>query len=134
MRSGFVGVVLLACLVVAQPALAQRCEHSRDIDLTAEADGVDLAVIIAAAGELVITGGSGNRIVIEGRACASDADRLADMSVKVSPRDDRVTIETEIPDNWSWTGGRYAYIDLWSRRGRLYRRRLRQHRSRERRR
>jgi len=112
MRSGFVGIVLLACLVIAQPALAQRCEHSRDINLTTDADGVNLAIIIAEAGELVVEGGSGDRIVIEGRACASDADRLEDMSVNVSPRDDRVTIETEIPDGWSWTGGHYAYIDL----------------------
>ncbi len=112
MRRAFVGVFLLACLVLAQPALAERCEHSRDIDLRTAADGVSLAVIIAGAGELVIEGGGGDRIVIEGRACASDADRLEEMSVEVSPRDDRVTIETEIPDGWSWTGGRYAYIDL----------------------
>jgi hypothetical protein len=112
MRTGFVGVVLLACLVLAQPALAQRCEHSRDINLTADAAGVDLAIVIAGAGDLVIEGGDGDQIVIEGRACASDAGRLDEMSVKVGPRDDRVTIETEIPDGWSWTGGRYAYIDL----------------------
>ena len=112
MRKGFVGVVLLALLVLAQPALAQRCEHSRDINLTSDASGVRQTIIIAEAGELVIEGGSGDQIVIEGRACASDEDRLAEMSVEVSPRDDRVTIETEIPDGWSWTGGRYAYIDL----------------------
>lgn len=112
MRNGFLGVTLLACLAFAQPALAQRCEHSRDINLTADAAGMSLAVIIAGAGELVIEGGNGDQIVIEGRACASDADRLDDMSVKIGPRDDRITIETEIPDGWSWTGGRYAYIDL----------------------
>ena len=86
MRKGIVGVVLLACLVLAQPALAQRCEHSRDINLTADAAGVNLAIVVAGAGELVIEGGNGDQIVIEGRACASDAGRLEDMSVKVRPR------------------------------------------------
>jgi len=112
MRNGFIGVVLLACLLLAQPAEAQRCEHARDIELTTDAAGVRLAVIVAEAGELVIEGGSGDQIVIEGRACASDAGRLQEMSVNVDPREDRVEIETVIPDGWSWTGGRYAYIDL----------------------
>jgi len=112
MRNGLVGAALLACLVLAQPALAQRCEHSRDINLTADAAGVNLAVIVAGAGELVIEGGDAGQIVIEGRACASDADRLEKMSVEISPRDDQIGIETQVPDGWSWSGGRYAYINL----------------------
>lgn len=112
MRNGFVGVFLLACLVLAQPALAQRCEHSRDIDLATDATGVNLAVITAGAGELTIEGGLTDQVVIEGRACASDAGRLEEMSVEIDPRGDRLEIETQIPDGWSWTGGRYAYIDL----------------------
>lgn len=112
MRNEFVGVALLACLMLGQPALAQRCEHSRDISLTIDATGLSLAVIVAEAGELVIEGGDRDQIVIEGRACASDASRLEKMSVKTNAGDNRISIETEIPDSWSWTGSRYAYIDL----------------------
>ncbi len=114
MRKGLFGAGLLACLVLAQPALAQRCEHSRDINLTASATAVNLAVVVAGAGELVIEGGGTDEIVIQGRACASDADRLEEMSIDLSPRGDRLQIKTEIPDrgNWSWSGNRYAHIDL----------------------
>lgn len=114
MRRVLVGVALFFCVAVAQPALAQRCEHARDIDLSAAAADVDLAVIAATAGSLRVEGGSGDDVVIAGRACASDADRLGDMTVTVDRRDDRIEIETEIPDTWgwSWLGSRYAYIDL----------------------
>jgi hypothetical protein len=113
MRKGLVGTVLLLCLVYAQPAFAQRCEHARDIDLASGAESIDLTVVTAGAGALLVEG-SGSEIVITGRACASDADRLANMHVNVTPRGDRLEIETDVPDisGWSWGGGRYAYIDL----------------------
>jgi hypothetical protein len=114
MRKPFVTSALVLAIVAAGPAFADDCEHSRVIDLTSAADGVDLAVIMAGAGALLVEGGTGTEVVVAGRACASDANRLANMNVNVARRGERLEIETDIPEisGWSWSGGRYAYIDL----------------------
>ncbi len=113
MRKGLLAAAAVAALVVSSPVLAQRCEHSRDLDLSTGAGGADLAVIIAEAGDLRVEGGSGSEIVISGRVCASTQDRLDATTVTLDTRGDRVEIETEMPDsNWSWLGSNYAYIDL----------------------
>jgi DUF4097 and DUF4098 domain-containing protein YvlB len=111
-HKGLLAAATVAALAVSTPALAQRCEHSRDIDLSTSASGADLVSIIANAGDLVVEGG-GTEIVITGRACASSESRLEELDVKLDTRGGRVEIETEMPESsWSWFGSNYAYIDL----------------------
>ena len=112
MRKGLLAVVLAFSVLVAAPAWAQDCDHGRDIDLTIEASGADLAAIAVGAGSLLIEGGSGQSVTVTGRACASSADWLEEMSLRAERDGDRVELETEVPEGWNWTGNRYAYFDL----------------------
>lgn len=112
MRKSLLGLALVALLAVATPARAQDCEHSRDLDLSHGVDGATLVRIIAEAGDLVVEGGAGSEITVTGRACASSAGRLDDMSLEIDRSGDRLVIETRMPDGWNWIGNSYAYMDL----------------------
>jgi hypothetical protein len=112
MRKGFFAAAIAFSLLVTGPAWAQDCDHERQIDVSIDAAGADLAEISVGAGSLLIEGSSGTAVTVTGRACASSASWLEEMALRAERDGDRVEIETEVPDDWNWSGNRYAYFDL----------------------
>ena len=95
---------LIACMcLLALPAVAfgaDDCEHSKPLDIELEVDGAARLDLEAHAGFLVIEGESGlDRVIVEGRACASSESLLDDIELKTDRRGDRLIVEVDIPEN-----------------------------------
>lgn len=104
-------------LVAAQGALAQsyqQCRHEAQRTANVDAGGARLLTVKAGAGSLRIEGKAGtNRVVIRGRACASDAGLLDEIELRADRRGGDVVVEAMQRDRgWSFTGNRYASLDL----------------------
>lgn len=115
MYSTFLTAALL--LGVAQSALAQsydECRHEEQRSADVDAGGARQLTIKAGAGSLRIEGKAGlNRVVIRGRACASDAGLLDEIELRADRRGSDVVVEAMQRDRgWSFTGNRYARLDL----------------------
>ena len=103
--------------VAAQGALAQsyqQCRHEAQRSANIDAGGARLLTVKAGAGSLRIEGKAGsNRVVIRGRACASDAGLLEEIELRADRRGSDVVVEAMQRDRgWSFTGNRYASLDL----------------------
>lgn len=103
--------------VAAQGALAQsyqQCRHEAQRSANIDAAGARLLTVKAGAGSLRIEGKAGsNRVVIRGRACASDAGLLEEIELRADRRGSDVVVEAMHRDRgWSFTGNRYASLDL----------------------
>lgn len=103
--------------VAAQGALAQtyqQCRHEAQRSANIDAGGARLLTVKAGAGSLRIEGKAGsNRVVIRGRACASDAGLLDEIELRADRRGSDVVVEAMQRDRgWSFTGNRYASLDL----------------------
>lgn len=104
-------------LGAAQSALAQgydECRHEAQRTADVDAGGARELIIKAGAGSLRIEGKAGlNRVVIRGRACASDAQMLEEIELRADRRGSDVVVEAMQRDRgWSFTGNRYARLDL----------------------
>lgn len=114
MTTRVVVAVSAVTLLLAGPAWAQRCEHSRDVDETVDAAGAVEALLVSGAGDLRVQGVEGiTEVRVRGRMCASDPDRLEDMEVRARRSGDRVEVIAET-DGGGWRRGRgdHARIDL----------------------
>ncbi len=107
-------LLLCACLF---PSVLQAwdCKYEKDIDLALDLAGSEELSVLAAAGDLEITGIKNGRVAsIKGRACVSEEEWLEESTVETS-EGKHAEIRVELPemdDGWSWSGRRYAYIDL----------------------
>lgn len=111
--------LLTAALLLgaAQSALAQssdQCRHEAQRTANVDAGGARLLTVKAGAGSLRIEGKAGlDRVVIRGRACASDARLLEEIELRADRRGSDIVVEA-MPrvEGWSLTGVRYASLDL----------------------
>lgn len=115
MHSTLLAATLL--LGAAQSALAQssdQCRHEAQRTADIDASGASLLAIKAGAGSLRIEGKAGlDRVVIRGRACASDARLLEEIQLRAERRGSDVVVEAmQRIEGWSFTGRRYASLDL----------------------
>lgn len=96
------------------PAHAEDCAHTAH--RTAHQAGPDIprVVVKARAGDLVVRGGSGRDVTVEGNACASTAALLDDIKLEIRRDGDTVYVRTVMPDISDGVFGfsRYAYLDL----------------------
>lgn len=111
--------LLTAALLLgaAQGALAQssdQCRHEAPRTANVDAAGARLLSLKAGAGSLRIEGKAGlDRVIIRGRACASDARLLDDVELRADRRGSDVVVEAiSRVEGWSLTGMRYASLDL----------------------
>jgi DUF4097 and DUF4098 domain-containing protein YvlB len=106
--------ILLAVLmsIVALPATAADCDHSKPLDATLQVDGARSIEIVAEAGSLTIDGRDGaDQVIVEGRACASSEKRLGGIELVTRREGDRLVVVAKIDDNDSgWRN--YARLDL----------------------
>lgn len=94
---------------------ASECEYSKDIDQTLDLSGSQELAILAAAGDLRVTGIAGSgEAVITGKVCSSKQEWLQD-SLVVTKGGQKAQVLVDLPDhqnNWSLTGQNYLYLDL----------------------
>ncbi len=104
-------------LGAAQSALAQgsdQCRHEAQRTADVDAAGARLLTVTAGAGSLRIEGKAGlDRVLIRGRACASDARLLEEIELQADRRGSNVVVEAiSRVEGWSLTGMRYASLDV----------------------
>lgn len=105
---------VLLCALLASPSLmAWSCEYSKQIEENLDLSGSEHLVINALAGDLEVRGVKGDEAVIRGTVCVSEEEWLEESGLKTSGGDHaEITVELPNTSGWSWTGNRYAYIDL----------------------
>lgn len=105
--------LILFCLVTPRGARAQQCEHEAQRTGSGATGGVERVLVIAHAGSLEVTGRAGaTQATARGRACASDADDLAELTLQVRRDGSTLVIEANDPDDNRHMGNHYAYLDL----------------------
>ena len=106
MKSAF----LLGICLVSTGLQASDCEFEKNIDQTLDLSGSEQLTVLAAAGELGITGvRDGSSASIRGRVCVSEKEWLEQTQVRT--RDGKqAEIVVDLPDYDGW--GEYAYLDL----------------------
>lgn len=111
--------VVLACLflydLASNVVFADSCKFEKEIDLTLDLTDSDSLIILAAAGDLDISGVPGsNQAVIHARVCASKEQWLAESEVEII-NGTQAQISVILPDTgsgWSLLANRYAWLDL----------------------
>lgn len=108
-------LAMLGCLglVSAAPAM-DLCEHSAERNLDVDASGIEALNLLARAGELEVRGEAGlEQVVVRGKACASDADRLDAIQLTHGASGGILTVAVEMPEQVSgWFGNSYQRLDL----------------------
>ena len=108
-------IALLCALLASTSLQAWNCKFEKNIDQTLDLSGSETLSVLAAAGDLEITGvDKGNEASIKGRVCVSEEEWLDESQVETHGGT-AAEIVVELPDvgdGWSLTGSRYAYLDL----------------------
>ena len=106
--------LLCGCLVFSG-LQASDCEYEEMIDQTLDLSGSEELSVMAAAGDLRITGLKGGEVaLIKGRICVSEEEWLEESGVETSGGK-QAEIVVQLPDTddgGSWSGNNYAYLDL----------------------
>ena len=114
-KYGVLIVSLIALLVFPIGVKADDCEFEKSITLNLDLSSSDTLTVLAKAGKLTITGqANSDEAVIQGKACASSEEWLAESGIE-TVEGDTSKIEVVLPNTdkgWSFTGNKYAYIDL----------------------
>jgi len=107
--------LLLGTCLVSFGLQASDCEYEMKIDQTLDLSGSQELSVMAGAGELDIKGTKGGDVaVIKGRVCVSEEEWLDEAGVETTGGK-RAEIIVQLPDmddDWSWSGNRYAHLDL----------------------
>jgi putative adhesin len=108
-----VGSALLAC-TLAVPSYANDCKHSTHRTASSAGPDIKRVVVEAGAGDLVVRGGDSGDVKVDGRACASSDELLADIQLEIRREGDTVYVRTVLPELSGIVFGfaRYAYMDV----------------------
>ena len=117
MRLIMCGAIALAALSAPAAVTAQHeCRHEADRSANLDASGVRLLELAAGSGSLKIEGKAGlNRIVIRGKACASDADLLEEIQLETRREGSSMVVRANIRDDRfqrNWRENTYARLDV----------------------
>ncbi|MEQ1513344.1 MAG: hypothetical protein ABL934_11780 [Lysobacteraceae bacterium] len=110
--------VLSICMLAALPFTAQageRCEHSAPRDSVLNLSGVKTVIFDIGPHVLSVTGGNTSSGSIRGKACASDAKRLAGLVVTQQRQGDKLIVRAErkgLFNKSDWLGKHYGYLTL----------------------
>ena len=108
-------ILLLSACLMTTSVQAWNCKFEKNIDQSLDLENTEQLLILAAAGDLEVTGVKGSTVAsIKGRACASKTEWLEESSVETQGGSN-AEIVVELPDtgsSWSLIGQHYAYLDL----------------------
>ena len=103
---------LLAC-TLAVPSHANDCKHNTHRTANSAGPDIKRVVVEAGAGDLTVRGGDSRDVKVEGKACASSDELLADIKLEIRREGDTVYVRTVLPDfSGIAFGVRYAYLDV----------------------
>jgi DUF4097 and DUF4098 domain-containing protein YvlB len=91
------------------------CRHEAERAANVDVGGARLLELDAGSGSLKIVGKTGlNRVVIRGRACASDEDLLDDIKLEARRDGNSIVVRANVRDdnNFSFRGREYARLDV----------------------
>ena len=117
MQAALISVLLLAAS--ATPALAQHddCRHEAQRNTTIAVQDAKRLVVEAGSGMLKIVGKPGiSHVRVSGRACASSAALLEEITLRTNRSGSDVIVEANIRDrrnnDWSFRDNEYARLDV----------------------
>lgn len=107
-------LIALLPLAFVAPAFADECAHSEPRNLQLDLTGVKSIMFDIGPHDLVVTGAPGTKGAIQGKACASNPDRLKQLTVRQQRLGDRlvVTAERESALQFNFGENQYAYLAL----------------------
>ncbi|HEY0232989.1 MAG TPA: DUF4097 family beta strand repeat-containing protein [Dokdonella sp.] len=112
--AGTASLIALAALLPAF-ALANECRFTAQHDVDVDAAGLTAVAFSLGSSDVVVEGVPGlSKVEIRGKACASDQEWLAGLSVDQQRSGDRLTVTPHADRNvgWHWFGSSYAYIEV----------------------
>lgn len=90
----------------------QECRYEKTITASSSAETTDLLTVESAAGRVEVKGVDGlDRVEVEGKACASREEWLADLYATLEADGDGLLLESHYPDRNGWSSGTAA-LDL----------------------
>jgi hypothetical protein len=110
----FASITFIA-LLASPLALAQDCQHEKDLSFTVDADGIEQITLNVGAGYLRINGDeSATQIQVNARACANPEERLDGLNLEHRLRAGELQIDTDADAyvGLKLIGSNYARIDL----------------------
>ncbi len=104
---------LLAC-AFAVPAHAEDCKHTAHRTANSAGPDIERVVVEAGAGDLVVRGGQGRDVKVDGKACASSAKLLDEIKLEIRRDGNTVYVRTVLPEMSGGLFGfsHYAHMDV----------------------
>ncbi|MDR0182284.1 hypothetical protein [Lysobacter arvi] len=114
MRKPTVAFALLPLALFAGQALADECRHSEPRNLALDFTGVKTVMFDIGPHDLTVTASPGEKGAVQGKACASNADRLKELSLTQQRLGDKIVVTAKRQDTLSisFGGANYAYLSL----------------------
>jgi len=109
-----IGTALVVAMLPAA-ALANECRFTAQHDFDVDAAGLKAVAFALGSSDVVVEGVPGlSKVEIRGKACASEQDWLAGLSLEQQRNGDRLVVTPRAERNvgWHWFGSSYAYIDV----------------------
>src|SRR5688500_13719589 len=103
---------LLGCALVV-PAHAEDCKHSANRTASSAGPNIERVVVEAGAGDLVVRGGQGQDVKVDGKACAPSAKLLEETRLEIRREGTTVYVRTVLPEmSGILFGSNYAHMDV----------------------
>lgn len=114
MRKPTVAFALLPLALFAGQAFADECKHSEPHNLTLDFNGVKTVMLDIGPHDLTVTASPGAKGAVQGKACASNPDRLKELTLTQKRVGDKIIVTAERADTISISFGsaNYAYLSL----------------------
>lgn len=107
-----VASALLAC-AFAVPAHADDCKHTAHRTANSAGPAIERVVVEAGAGHLVVRGGEGRDVKVDGKACASSTKLLDEIRLEIRRDGNTVYVRTVMPEmSVVLFGSHNAHMDL----------------------
>ena len=107
-------IALLPVALFAGQAFADECKHSEPHNLQLDFSGVKTVMFDIGPHELIVNAAPGAKGAVQGKACASNPDRLKELSLTQERVGDKIIVTAKRADTISigFGSANYAYLSL----------------------
>jgi hypothetical protein len=115
MRKTLLAAALLpVALFAGASSASEYCEHSQPRNLDLDLTGIKAVMFDIGPHDLTVTATPNAKAGVQGRACASNPERLAELTVTQQRLGDKLVVTAQRSDtlNINFGGNHYAYLDL----------------------
>lgn len=110
MKPWLVSSVILSCVVAPSTFAWNDCEHTAERSVQADLAGIERVEITAKAGDLRIRPQTGDQLIAEGDACASESRLLNEIQLRQERSGNTLRLITDMPETKGWSS--QARMDL----------------------